>query len=105
MLFTDFSIETLAVIIIGFTWVELLIISLSYVVALMVKKTFGIAALLSYFAVSTIIYFLLFSRLVYNLIEHQLFFENCEGFFIFLGIIRIISGFVLLLSIWKQNKE
>jgi len=106
MLFiTNPTPETLSIIIAGFTWVEMLIITLSYFIAFKIKKTFGIGAIFIYFLVSTLVYFLLFTRLVYCFLEFNVFFLDCAAFFILIGSIRFITGLILLVSIWKQNDK
>lgn len=105
MLLSDYSLETITVIVIGFTWVEMLIITLSYFIAFSVKRTFGVGAMLGYFTVSTFIYLLLFSRLVFNFLGDIFFFQDCATFFTTLGVLRLLSGTVLLVSIWKQHNH
>lgn len=101
-MFEDKILETASIVLMAVVWIELLIITLSYYLAYRLKKTFGVLAFLIYFVCSTLIYFFIFSRLIFQSLIGACFFINCATFFIIISFFRVISASILLLSIWKQ---
>jgi hypothetical protein len=97
--------KTTAIILMVFVWIEFIIITLSYLIAFFVKKTFGVGSILAYSLASTIVYLMFLIKLISNYLENIDFFENCALFFIIAGSIKFLAGTVLLLSIWLQPKK
>lgn len=104
-MFDEITSQTLSVVMLGLVCIELFIITLSYYIAFLIKKSFSIGAILGYFIISTVIYLSLFTNLTYTYLKKENFWTNCAVFFLVLSILRFISGLVLLISIWKQNKK
>jgi len=101
----DINLDVIVVVISAISWVIILMITFSYFIAYIIKKTFGVGSLLFYFGISTIIYFLFFFRLAHKFLTGDLFFMDCAEFFFVIETIRILTSTLLLISIWKQNDK